>query len=113
MYEEEADLFFEDLSTQVIQDDVFARILTFPNVVVTAHQAFFTRQALEAIAQEIVRAAARSDISEEVTRFRAHLETFSAKVEARPIHIHVRDFCRVQTQVLQDELGIRQEAAPA
>jgi len=52
VYEEEADLFFEDLSTQVIQDDVFARILTFPNVIVTAHQAFFTHQAMEAIATE-------------------------------------------------------------
>lgn len=52
VYEEEADLFFEDLSTQVIQDDVFARMLTFPNVLITAHQAFFTRQALEAIARE-------------------------------------------------------------
>ncbi len=52
VYEEEGDLFFEDLSTQVIQDDVFARVLTFPNVVVTAHQAFFTRQAMEAIAHD-------------------------------------------------------------
>jgi D-lactate dehydrogenase len=52
VYEEEADLFFEDLSTQVIQDDVFARVLTFPNAVITAHQAFFTRQALEAIARD-------------------------------------------------------------
>jgi len=54
VYEEEADLFFEDLSTQVIQDDVFARMLTFPNVLITAHQAFFTRQALEAIARETI-----------------------------------------------------------
>ncbi|NJP06675.1 MAG: 2-hydroxyacid dehydrogenase [Chloroflexaceae bacterium] len=50
VYEEEADLFFEDLSNKVIQDDVFARLLTFPNVVVTGHQAFFTRNAVEAIA---------------------------------------------------------------
>jgi len=50
VYEEEGDLFFEDLSDQVIQDDVFARLMTFPNVVVTGHQAFFTRDALEAIA---------------------------------------------------------------
>ncbi|GAA3574178.1 MULTISPECIES: 2-hydroxyacid dehydrogenase [Marinobacter] len=49
VYEEEADLFFEDLSDQVIQDDVFSRLLTFPNVVITAHQAFFTRNALENI----------------------------------------------------------------
>lgn len=51
VYEEEEALFFEDLSSHVIQDDVFARLLTFPNVVVTAHQAFFTREALRAITQ--------------------------------------------------------------
>jgi D-lactate dehydrogenase len=49
VYEEEESLFFEDLSSHIIQDDVFARLLTFPNVVVTAHQAFFTREALGAI----------------------------------------------------------------
>jgi D-lactate dehydrogenase len=51
VYEEEADLFFEDLSEQVIQDDVFARLLTFPNVVISGHQAFFTRNALQNIAE--------------------------------------------------------------
>ena len=50
VYEEEADLFFEDLSGTVIQDDVFARLLTFPNVLITAHQGFFTREALDSIA---------------------------------------------------------------
>ncbi len=50
VYEEEADLFFEDLSDRVIQDDVFARLLTFPNVIITGHQAFFTQEALESIA---------------------------------------------------------------
>jgi D-lactate dehydrogenase len=50
VYEEEADLFFEDLSNTVIHDDVFARLLTFPNVVITGHQAFFTAEALHAIA---------------------------------------------------------------
>jgi D-lactate dehydrogenase len=51
VYEEEADLFFEDLSDDVIQDDTFQLLQSFPNVVITAHQAFFTRNALEAIAQ--------------------------------------------------------------
>lgn len=51
VYEEEADLFFEDLSGRIIQDDVFARLLTFPNVIITGHQAFFTRNALERIAE--------------------------------------------------------------
>ena len=51
VYEEEADLFFEDLSDQVIQDDVFARLLTFPNVIITGHQGFFTEEALRNIAE--------------------------------------------------------------
>lgn len=51
VYEEEADLFFEDLSSQVIKDDVFARLLTLPNVLITGHQAFFTDTALHAIAE--------------------------------------------------------------
>lgn len=51
VYEEEADLFFEDLSDTVIQDDVFARLLTFPNVLITGHQGFFTREAMGGIAE--------------------------------------------------------------
>jgi len=51
VYEEEAQLFFEDRSDLPLQDDVLARLLTFPNVVITAHQAFLTRVALGAIAQ--------------------------------------------------------------
>jgi D-lactate dehydrogenase len=68
VYEEEADLFFEDLSDTVIQDDVFSRLLTFPNVVVTAHQAFFTEEALRAIAETTL---------DSVSRFAAgeHLDT--------------------------------------
>lgn len=50
VYEEEAELFFEDRSDQVIADDVFARLLTFPNVLITAHQAFLTTEALDTIA---------------------------------------------------------------
>jgi D-lactate dehydrogenase len=55
VYEEEAELFFTDKSNAIIHDDVFTRLLTFPNVVVTAHQAFFTKNALEAIAAQTVR----------------------------------------------------------
>jgi len=51
VYEEEADLFFEDLSDKVIQDDVFMRLLSFNNVLITGHQAFFTSDALQSIAQ--------------------------------------------------------------
>jgi D-lactate dehydrogenase len=50
VYEEEAHLFFDDISDKILEDDVFARLLTFPNVLITGHQAFFTREALEAIA---------------------------------------------------------------
>ncbi len=50
VYEEEAALFFENHSDEVLTDDVFARLLTFPNVLITAHQAFFTEEALSAIA---------------------------------------------------------------
>ncbi|WP_128610255.1 2-hydroxyacid dehydrogenase [uncultured Pseudomonas sp.] len=51
VYEEEAKVFFEDRSDLPLQDDVLARLLTFPNVIVTAHQAFLTHEALQAIAQ--------------------------------------------------------------
>lgn len=51
VYEEEATLFFDDKSDQVIRDDVFERLLTFPNVLITGHQAFFTVEALSAIAE--------------------------------------------------------------
>jgi len=51
VYEEEGDLFFEDLSDHIITDDVFTRLLTFPNVLVTGHQAFFTHEAMRNIAQ--------------------------------------------------------------
>jgi D-lactate dehydrogenase len=51
VYEEESDYFFEDFSGTVITDDVLARLLTFPNVVVTSHQAFLTYEALHSIAE--------------------------------------------------------------
>lgn len=51
VYEEEQDLFFEDLTGQVIQDDAFVRLQTFPNVLITGHQAFFTKEAVDNIAE--------------------------------------------------------------
>ncbi len=51
VYEEEENLFFKDLSDVIIQDDVFARLQTFPNVIITGHQAFFTQEALKNIAE--------------------------------------------------------------
>jgi D-lactate dehydrogenase len=50
VYEQETELFFEDLSNTIIQDDQLQILQSFPNVVITAHQAFFTREAMEAIA---------------------------------------------------------------
>jgi D-lactate dehydrogenase len=54
VYEEEESVFFKDLSGQILQDDVLARLLTFPNVLITAHQAFLTREALGDIARTTV-----------------------------------------------------------
>lgn len=51
VYEQESNMFFEDLSESIIQDDVFERLLTFPNVIITGHQAFFTADALNNIAE--------------------------------------------------------------
>jgi len=51
VYEEENGIFFEDHSDLPLQDDVLARLLMFPNVIVTAHQAFFTREAMNEIAR--------------------------------------------------------------
>ncbi len=51
VYEQEENLFFEDLSGEIIQDDVIARLMTFPNVLITAHQAFFTENAMSNIAE--------------------------------------------------------------
>jgi D-lactate dehydrogenase len=54
VYEEEADLFFEDHSGRIVGDDVFARLTTFPNVLITAHQGFFTTDALGNIAETTI-----------------------------------------------------------
>ncbi|MEO5667645.1 MAG: 2-hydroxyacid dehydrogenase [Bdellovibrionota bacterium] len=51
VYEEESELFFKDFSNQIIQDDVFTRLMTFPNVLITGHQGFFTKEAVEAISR--------------------------------------------------------------
>jgi D-lactate dehydrogenase len=51
VYEQESELFFEDRSDRIMQDDTFARLMTFPNVMITGHQAFFTEEAMTAIAE--------------------------------------------------------------
>ncbi len=72
VYEEEGDLFFRDLSGVILQDDVFARLMTFPNVLITAHQGFFTHEALRGIADVT---AANLDAFEAGTPPPGHLPT--------------------------------------
>lgn len=63
VYEEEEEIFFEDRSGLILSDDVFARLLTFPNVIMTGHQAFFTKEALLKIAATTI---------DNITRFENH-----------------------------------------
>jgi D-lactate dehydrogenase len=55
VYEEESHIYFKDLSDEIITDDVITRLTTFPNVIITGHQAFFTREALAIIAEITIR----------------------------------------------------------
>ena len=55
VYEEESDLFFEDRSGHIIEDDTLARLISMPNVLVTSHQAFLTEEALDNIAETTVK----------------------------------------------------------
>ena len=55
VYEEESDLFFEDNSGHILEDDTLARLISMPNVIVTSHQAFLTREALDNIAETTVK----------------------------------------------------------
>ena len=54
VYEEESELFFEDNSGHIMEDDILARLISMPNVIVTSHQAFLTEEALENIAQTTI-----------------------------------------------------------
>jgi D-lactate dehydrogenase len=54
VYEQEANLFFQDLSSTIICDDVIQRLVSFPNVIVTGHQAFFTEEAIGQIMQTTI-----------------------------------------------------------
>ena len=54
VYEEESELFFEDNSGHILEDDTLARLISMPNVIVTSHQAFLTEEALENIAETTV-----------------------------------------------------------
>ena len=50
VYEEEEGIFYEDCSTNIVLDEVLARLMTFPNVLITSHMGFFTKEAMDAIA---------------------------------------------------------------
>ncbi len=65
VYEEEEGVFFEDHSNHILQDDTLARLLTFPNVVITSHQAFLTNEALAEIARVTIENMRRFDAGEE------------------------------------------------
>ena len=54
VYEEEGDVFYEDLSSHILQDDKLVRLIAMPNVIVTSHQAFLTKEALDNIAKTTV-----------------------------------------------------------
>lgn len=54
VYEEESDIFFEDFSGHIVDDDTIARLISMPNVIVTSHQAFLTKEALDNIAQTTI-----------------------------------------------------------
>jgi D-lactate dehydrogenase len=73
VYEEEEGIFFEDLSGEVLQDDDLARLTTFPNVLITAHQAFLTHEALFEIARVTL---------DSISRFRDGHEPVAARVVA-------------------------------
>ena len=67
VYEEEEGLFFEDKTFEVRKDDDFARLTTFPNVIITGHQAYFTREALTRIAETTVSNLTAFNTGEELT----------------------------------------------
>ena len=55
VYEEESDFFFEDFSGHIVDDDILARLISMPNVLVTSHQAFLTEEALSNIAETTIK----------------------------------------------------------
>lgn len=58
VYEEESEYFFRDRSDRAVQDDLLARLLTFPNELITSHQGFLTREALDNIAESTLASVA-------------------------------------------------------
>ncbi|GAK54481.1 D-isomer specific 2-hydroxyacid dehydrogenase NAD-binding protein [Candidatus Moduliflexus flocculans] len=83
VYEEESDYFFEDFSTEIVDDDVLARLISFPNVLLTSHQAYFTQEALSQIA---------------TTTLRNLQEYFDGKPLPNEICYQCGDTCRKKTE---------------
>lgn len=86
VYEEEDSLFFEDQSNRLLQDDIFARLLTFPNVLITGHQGFFTSEAMEAIAATTI---------ENIDAFE-RTGTAGNEVAAEPVETNAGDCARAK-----------------
>ena len=87
VYEEESDLFFEDFSNTIMQDDVLARLVSMPNVLITSHQAFLTAEALENIARttlgNLKMYFESGDLPNEIC-YQCDKQTSCAKDHARP-----------------------------
>jgi hypothetical protein len=125
VYEEEAELFFEDRSADVITADVFARLTTFPNVLVTAHQAFLTHEALDAIATTTLRtrptsrpdgpARTRGDSPLDRMKWRSSVSAGRATKDPDPRHFqHELAGCLVGQQETdrRDAAGIHRALSP-
>lgn len=86
VYEEESDVFFQDFSGHIIDDDTLARLITMPNVIVTSHQAFLTNEALSGIAEvtisNILSCFTRGEFPNEVCYRCGHFETCGQKGKA-------------------------------
>lgn len=78
VYEEEEEVFFHDLSDKILKDDTLARLLTFPNVLMTSHQAFLTQEALNNIAQATL---------ESIDEFIKTGSVSGAKLVTKPLNI--------------------------
>jgi len=67
VYEQEADLFFRDLSGTIVDDSVLQQLITFPNVIVTGHQAFLTREAVTTICETTLRSVTEFESGKSLT----------------------------------------------
>jgi D-lactate dehydrogenase len=90
VYEEEEGIFFQDLSNRVLQDDVLARLLSFPNVLITSHQAFLTLEALASIARTTLENVSAFERGEPL-RNAVRMENVLRRTAALPPHANGHD----------------------